>query len=102
MTMISLEVYLDNLRDLPYLELIRERDRLIGFIREYEKAEMSGPDNDPDMPADMNHGFEQVKYQMYLEYLSALCQFMQGKYNQEYVWEGRTLRQDAEEKRNGS
>lgn len=92
MTMISPEVYLDNLRDLPYLELISERDRLIGFIRTYEKAEKAGPDNDPDVSGDLNHGFGQVKYQVYLEYLSALCQFMQEKYNQEYVWEGRTLR----------
>ena len=35
---------------------------------------------------------------MDLEYLAALCRFMQEKYYQEYIWGDRMLKQDAEEK----
>ena len=32
-----------------------------------------------------------VRYQMYLEYLSGLCLFMRNKYNEEYVWGDKKL-----------
>ena len=38
-----------------------------------------------------------VRYQMHLEYLAELCRIMQEKYNEEYVWGSRTLKQDAED-----
>ena len=102
MTMISPEVYLENQQGKPYLELIRERDYLIGFIQKFEKAERTGADMESDLPWNPDHSSLQVMYQMYLEYLSVLCGFMHKKYNEEYVWGERTLKQDVEEKWNGS
>ena len=94
--MISPEMFREGLKDKSYMELIRERDRLIRFIRKFEKDEMAGDRSDPGWricPA------PDVQYQMYLEYLANLCRMMQEKYNEEYVWGERTLKQDAEEKK---
>lgn len=90
--MISPVAYLEQLKDASYLELIRERDQLIEYIWEYEKAEMAGDRSAPEWrycPA------PDVQYQMHLEYLSELCGFMKEKYNDEYVLGGRTLKQDG-------
>ena len=100
--MISPDSYLEMLKDKSYPELIRERDRLTGFMRKFEKNEAAGDRSDPawnicPMP--------DVKYQVYFDYLTALCGVMHEKYNQEYVWGGRTLKQDADdgrEKKNGT
>ena len=101
MTMISPELYLEKVWGLSYLELISERDKLIGFILKFEKAETTGVDIDSDPSWRLDHSSSVVMYQMYLQYLSVLCHFMYEKYNWEYVWGWRTLRQDAEDKRNG-
>ena len=95
MMMISTDVFVKQYEDEPYPDLIRERDRLIRDIRVFEEAEMAGDRSDPawgvcPMP--------DVRYQMNLEYLAGLCKLMQERYNQEYVGEERTLKQDAEEK----
>ena len=37
----------------------------------------------------------EVVYQMELEYLAALCSMMHEKYNREYVWGRRTLKDDG-------
>ena len=42
----------------------------------------------------ISHGPD-VRYQVYLQYLSKLCGFMYEKYNQEYVWGDRKLSDDA-------
>ena len=98
----SPDSYLEMLKDKSYPELIRERDRLIRFMRKFEREEAAGDRSDPawnicPMP--------DVKYQVYFDYLAALCGVMHEKYNQEYVWGGRTLKQDADdgrEKKNGT
>ena len=90
--MISPSGYVNELKDQSYPELIRERDRLIRYIRKFEKNEAAGDRSDPAW------GFcpqPDVQYQMNLEYLAALCGLMQEKYNEEYVWGGRKLQQDA-------
>ncbi len=97
--MISPDWFRESLKDLSYLELIRERDRLIRFMRKYEKNEKAGDRSDPAWricPA------PDVRYQMYFDYLAQLCGLMREKYNEEYVWGNRTLKQDAEEEKNGS
>lgn len=33
----------------------------------------------------------------YLEYLGKLCELMQKKYNEEYVWGDRSLQEDAKQ-----
>ena len=93
--MISPDVFMKQFENEPYLDLIRERDRLIGEIRKFEVKEMAGDRSDPawgTCPA------PEVRYQMHLEYLAGLCKLMQERYNREYVREGRTLKQDAEER----
>ena len=97
--MISPSGYGEMLKDTSYPELIRERDRLIRFIRKFEKDEMAGDRSDPRWRMCPS---PDVQYQMNLEYLAVLCGMMHEKYNREYVWGERTLRQDAEEKKNGS
>lgn len=92
--MISPEVYMEQLKDAPYAKLIQERDQLIENIRKFEKAELAGDRSDPEWKYSPS---PEVRYQMHLEYLSALCRFMHDKYNQEYVWGGRRLKQDADD-----
>ena len=43
------------------------------------------------------HPQPDVRYQMYLEYLGKLCELMQKKYNEEYVWGDRSLQEDAKQ-----
>ena len=92
--MISPQGFETRLKSYTYPELIRERNELLELIRKFEQDELVGDRSDPSwhvcpMP--------DVQYQMHLEYLAVLCGFMKEKYNDEYVWGGRTLKQDAEE-----
>ncbi len=97
--MISPNSYTEMLNDKSYLDLIQERDRLIRFMWKYEKDEKAGDRSDPAWSTCPQPN---VQYQVYFEYLAALCGMMHKKYNEEYVWGDRTLEQDFEEKRNGS
>ena len=92
--MVSPEIYIREVEGKSYLELIKERDKLLRFVRCFEKKEMAGGRSDSAW-----HGSPSpaVRYQVYLEYLSVLCNLMQKRYNDEYVWEDRTLKQDMEE-----
>ncbi len=96
--MISPDRYAEQLKDASYLELIAERDELINSIRRFENNEKAGI-RDPEewhvSPTPV------VRYQMYLNYLAEICRMMQEKYNQEYVWGNRTLKQDVEGKIDG-
>ena len=92
--MISPSSYVNRLKDKLYPDLIKERDRLIRLMQQYEQAEMAGDRSDP---AWMEFPQPSTQYQMHFEYLAALCQMMQEKYNEEYVWGKRTLKQDKEE-----
>ena len=85
--------YIESLKDVEYLELIKERDRLIRFIRKYEKKDVAGDRSGNEWSI---HPLPDVRYQVYLEYLAELCKYMSKKYNQEYVWGDRTLKEDAE------
>ena len=89
--MISPEMYGAGLKDASYVELIRERDELICCIQQFEKDEMAGDRSDP---AWHYHPLPEVRYQVYLEYLAELCRMMQEKYNEEYVFGDRSLKQD--------
>ena len=86
--MISPDTFIEPYRKADYKELIKARDKLITDIRKFEKKEM----------ADDRSGEEwryapspEVKYQVHLEYLSALCALMQERYNEEYVWGDKKL-----------
>ena len=90
--MISPASYIDNLQGAGYLELIEERDRLLRFIKEYEEKDIAGDRSGDEWGI---HPQPDVRYQVYLEYLSELCSLMQEKYNHDYVWGDRTLHDDA-------
>ena len=87
--MICPEGYVKELEDAPYPELIRERNRLIRYIREFEKKEKAGDRSDPGWGICPS---PEVRYQMNLEYLAALCRLMQERYNREFVGGDRTLK----------
>ncbi len=93
--MISPDRYAEQLKDASYLELIAERDELISSIRNFENNEKAGIRNLDEWNVCPT---PDVRYQMYLDYLVEICSLMQGKYNQEYVWGKRTLKQDVEGK----
>ena len=87
--------YIGRYRTAPYTELIKARDRLISNIRKFEKNETAG----------VRSSFERTycprpdaEYQMNLVYLAEICRLMQERYRAEYVWDNRTLKQDAEQK----
>ena len=91
--MIPPKDYIASLKDKSYLELIKCRDKLIQYLRDYEEKEMAGDRSDPEW---LCHPSPEVRYQMSFEYLAELCQLMHERYNEEYVWGERTLKQDAE------
>ena len=95
--MIAPNRYQEQIMNLSYLDMIRERNKLISFLQAYEKAKMAGDRSDPAWNC---HPQPNVMYQVYFDYLAALCSVMRKKYNQEYVWGNRSLQQDVNEERN--
>ncbi len=91
--MISPQGFEAQLENKTYPELIRERDELLELVRKFEQDELAGDRSDPGWRYCPK---PDVQYQQHLEYLAVLCKFMQEKYNEEYVWGGRTLKQDVE------
>ena len=91
--MISPETFIAGYKDKPYLELIKERDRLMESVHRFEQAEMAGDRSDP---AWRYCPSPDAQYQVNLEYLSALCQLMQERYNRDYVFGERRLKDEAE------
>ena len=89
--MISPDYFAEERKNLSYPELIRERDELISYLQDFEKKEKAGDRSDPEW---RYHPSPVVRYQMHLEYLAALCGMMHKKYNEEYVWGDRTLKDD--------
>ena len=89
--MISPEAYIEELKNASYTELISERRKLIKRINMYEKNEASGNHTDKERKICPS---PDVKYQCYLEYLEILCEFMQRKYNEDYVWGEKNLSVD--------
>ena len=89
--MISPSVYVERLKDVPYKELMKHRDELIRSIRRFEKNEQKGDRSDPDWNYCPS---PEVRYQCELEYLAALCTLMHERYNEEYAWGDRTLKEE--------
>ena len=90
--MISPENYVSRLKNAPYTELIRKRDELLESVQQFEGKEMIGDRSDEGW---QGWPSPEVVYQMELEYLAALCSMMHEKYNREYVWGRRTLKDDG-------
>lgn len=93
--MISPEAYIEHFEDAEYLDLIKERDRLMQFITQYEEEDIAGDRSGKGWGI---HPQPDVRYQVYLEYLSRLCVLMSEKYNKDFVWGDRTLHDDAKDK----
>ena len=89
--MIDPKGYVVLLKDSDYFALMEERDRLISFIKDFEEKEISGDRTSDEW---LIHPQPDVRYQVYLEYLSELCCYMQDRYNKDYVWGERTLKDD--------
>lgn len=89
------ECFVERIINLSYPELIRERDRLIRFLQDFEKKEMAGDRTDLEWGISPSPA---VRYQMYFMYLAEICGIMHEKYNKEYACEDRTLKDDCKEK----
>ena len=89
--MISPSNYIEQLENADYAELITERDNLLAYIKEYEAKEIAGDRSGKEWDIDPQ---PDVRYQVYLEYLGELCKLMQEKYNRDYVWGDRKLKDD--------
>lgn len=88
----SPEIYIDDLKDKSYEELIKERDRLVLYIQAFEK------DITKDFLIDCAiNPSPETAYQHYMLYLSKLLVFMHDKYNKEYIYGDKTLFEDEEE-----
>ena len=89
--MISPITYVEELKDAEYKTLIKERNKLIRLIVEFEGKEKDGDRSGNEWNICPN---PDVQYQLHLGYLSELCNMMKGKYCEEYVWAGKSLSVD--------
>ena len=81
--MICPESYIEEHKNDTFEQLIEERNELIKEIKHLEGF-IFGDIPIPD--EEYYHPTPDVRYQMNLEYLSALCKFICEKYNKEVVW----------------
>lgn len=90
--MTSPSMYLEKLKDAEYMDLIAEREKLLAFIRDFEEKEIADDRSSDEWGV---HPQPDMRYQVYLEYLCELCRMMKEKYNTDYVWGDRRLKDDA-------
>ena len=81
--MISPNAFIETVKGYSFPQLIAEKDSLIIKIKELEKIVYENDRTDPQWNVDPG---PDVRYQVYLEYLSVLCGFLKEKYNSEIVW----------------
>jgi len=86
--MISPETYISDFMTADYHDLMKERDRLIRYIRKYEKSECAGDRSGDEWNVNPS---PDVRYQCHLEYLAKICSLMHKRYNAEYVWGDKKL-----------
>lgn len=75
--MISPESFVESIKDLPFDKLIIKRDKLYREIRSFEKQK------DKETEALVLDPSTEVVYQMNLEYLGKLFEFMSVRYRTE-------------------
>ena len=73
--------YVEYCKQYSCEELIQEREELLDDIRDLEKRLFSGDKKDDYIVSPS----PEVRYQVKLEYLAALSEYMQQRYNEEYV-----------------
>ena len=81
--MISPQAYVDEFKNEPFEKLIKERERL---YKDIEKIEKDAFDSERKSDAWNICPGPDVQYQMHLEYLAELCNFIAEKYRTEVVW----------------
>ena len=81
--MISPQSFIDLHRNDTFEQLITEKDSLVIEIKKLEKIVF-----DPEKKSEEwnVHPGPDVRFQMDLEYLAELCNFLKEKYNTEIVW----------------
>lgn len=77
--MISPEAYIDELKNITYKELIKEKDKLLKEISDFENNKIADEEYNINPSPD-------VIYQCNLLYLSKLCELIADKFNKEYEW----------------
>ena len=80
--MFSPDTFIKQLKDYTFPQLIAEKDSLVIEIKELEKIVYENDRTDPEWNVDPS---PDVRYQMNLEYLAALCKLIKEKYNREIV-----------------
>lgn len=78
--MISPQSYISRFKSAKYTDLIKERDRLINELREFEQNEMTGDRSGKEWLIDPD---PETRYQWSLDYLAELCMLMRDRYNGE-------------------
>ena len=81
--MISPAQYIETIKNDSFDELIKKREGLIKTIKKLEKIVFSEEKESEEWQI---HPGPDVRYQMNLQYLAELCNFMSEKYNNEIVW----------------
>ena len=77
--MISPESYNDELKNKNYKELIKEKNKLLKEISDFENNKIADEEYNINPSPD-------VIYQCNLLYLSKLCELIADKFNKEYEW----------------
>ena len=77
--MISPEAYIDELKNKTYKELIKEKNKLLKEISDFENNKIADEEYNINPSPD-------VIYQCNLLYLSRLCELIAYKFNKEYEW----------------
>ena len=90
--MILPETYRKMIEGESYPELMKERERLLEFMHQYEAEETAG---DQSAPVWVDKPSPELRYQMYFVYLSVLCEVMHKRYSRDYAGGRRPLKQDA-------
>ncbi len=86
--MMSPEVYIDEQKNKSYDELLKEKERLVKDIEQYE--------NNPDFEEIIIDPSPDVRYQCNLEYLSELCKLIADKFMHENFYKNRQKNKDIE------
>ena len=77
--MISPEAYIDELKNKTYKELIKEKNKLLKEISDFENNKIADEEYNINPSPD-------VIYQCNLLYLSKLGELIADKFNKEYEW----------------
>ena len=82
----------ERYEQLSYLDMMKERDRLVSWMQQFETNEMAGDRSDPEW---QYRPGPDVRYLAELENLMMLSGIMYKKYSEEYVYGYKSLHRDV-------